>query len=252
MKTIHQSISILNHIMNKILGGISRPPNMASLWHYSLIIDLFCRRSFSVFPDLHFEEIRLVEALVDVSEFSEELNRLVPNVLVLLVHEKQLGLKSGTVPYWQDNEFYKWVFFSPTWWLTLHGLDDDGGRSTKPCRRRPAWPRGTARCTGRGKIKRRCERVYLDVFSPCYENQDEAGGDEDEEECSNNFPAAQLVTTYLLYGSITYITYISHISHVYHMYGSNHIYPISEYHFTPFGQNAHFFAFPSKPASRKF
>ena len=151
MKTIHQSISILNHIMNKILGGISRPPNMASLWHYSLIIDLFCRRSFSLSRDLHFEEIRLVEALVDVSEFSEELNRLVPNVLVLLVHEKQLGLKSGTFPYWQDNEFYKWVFFSPTWWLTLHGLDDDGGRSTKPFRRRPAWPRGTARCTGRGK-----------------------------------------------------------------------------------------------------
>ena len=69
------------------------------------------------------------------------------------------------------------------------------------------------------KLKRRCERVYLDVFSPCYENQDEAGGDEDEEECSNNFPAAQLVTTYLLYGSIIYITCmaVSHISHEYHM-----------------------------------
>ena len=70
------------------------------------------------------------------------------------------------------------------------------------------------------KLKRRCERVYLDVFSPCYENQDEAGGEEDEEECSNNFQAAQLVTTYLLYGSITYITcmVVSHISHIYHIY----------------------------------
>ena len=62
--------------------------------------------------------------------------------------------------------------------------------------------------------------LYLDVFSPCYENQDEAGGEEDEEECSNNFQAAQLVTTYLLYGSITYITcmVVSHISHIYHIY----------------------------------
>ena len=222
MKTIHQSISILNRIMNKILGGISRPPNMASLWHYSLIIDLFCRRSFSVSRDLHFEEIRLVEALVDVSEFSEELNRLVPNILVLLVHEKQLGLKSGTVPYWQDNEFYKWVFFfthlmtdsSWTWWWwwsvnkTLSASTSLASRYSKVY-----WRRKT-------KLKRRCERVYLDVFSPCYENQDEAGGEEDEEECSNNFQAAQLVTTYLLYGSITYITcmVVSHISHIYHIY----------------------------------
>ena len=60
--------------------------------------------------------------------------------------------------------------------------------------------------------------LYLDVFSPCYENQDEAGGDEDEEECSNNFPAAQFVTTYLLYGSITYITHITYITCLSHVW----------------------------------
>ena len=60
--------------------------------------------------------------------------------------------------------------------------------------------------------------LYLDVFSPCYENQDEAGGEEDEEECSNNFQAAQLVTTYLLYGSITYITHITYITCLSHVW----------------------------------
>ena len=38
----------------------------------------------------------------------------------------------------------------------------------------------------------------LDVFPPCYEDKGEAKGDEDEEEGSNYFCAAQLVTTYLL------------------------------------------------------
>ena len=260
MKTIHQSISILNHIMNNILGGISRPPNMASLWHYSLIIDLFCRRSFSVFPDLHFEEIRLVEALVDVSEFSEELNRLVPNILVLLVHEKQLGLKSGTFPYWQDNEFYKShrVFFlhPPDDWLfmdlmmmvvgqqNLFGVDQLGlavqqgvleeeNKAQKKMRAGVPWclfamlwePGWGRRWRGRG-------RMFQQFSSSSVGNH------------------ISPVWQYHIYH--IYITYISHISHVYHMYGSNHIYPISEYHFTPFGQNAHFFAFPSKPASRKF
>ena len=36
------------------------------------------------------------------------------------------------------------------------------------------------------------------------------------------------------------------------MYGSNHIYPISEYHFTPFDQNAHFFAFRQSPGAESF
>ena len=221
MKTIHQSISVLNHIMNKILGGISRPPNMASLWHYSLIIDLFCRRSFSVSRDLHFEEIRLVEALVDVSEFSEELNRLVPNILVLLVHEKQLGLKSKHISILARQRILQ---ISQSFFFTHHLMTDSSWTwwwwwsVNKTLSASTSLASRYSKVYWKTKLKRRCERVYLDVFSPCYENQDEAGGDEDEEECSNNFPAAQFVTTYLLYGSITYITHITYITCLSHVW----------------------------------
>ena len=44
--------------------------------------------------DLHFEEVGLVETLVDVAKLSEELHRFVPDILVLLVDKKQLGLES--------------------------------------------------------------------------------------------------------------------------------------------------------------
>ena len=35
-----------------------------------------------------------------------------------------------------------------------------------------------------------CKRPNLDVFSPCYEDEGEPEGDEDEEEGSNNFGTA--------------------------------------------------------------
>ena len=44
--------------------------------------------------DLHFEEIGLVETLVDVAKLSEELDSFVPDILVLLVDKEQLGMES--------------------------------------------------------------------------------------------------------------------------------------------------------------
>jgi len=112
---------------------------------------------------LHFEEIGLVETLVDVAKLSEELDSFVPDILVLLVDKEQLGMES-------DDRLF------------VHLLVVVVGEQHLLC------------------LDQLClaiQEQVLDVFPPCYEDEGESEGDEDEEEGSNDLCTAQLIATYL-------------------------------------------------------